>query len=127
MISLDLDKEDKLLELNLVHLGFAAESEIRKSISPKSVSADVVIVLHKEAQAMIVSICDKGSVIVRNAGALNPKVLFQTNNVLLKGKMKKVIQKIVRLNISTFVQGDNALTQYSDMLECELTISIDLF
>ena len=67
------------------------------------------------------------SVIVHTADAFDPKVMIATEEEVLKQKMKILMQRIVKLKIVTFNTADNALQQYSAMLQNVLVASQDGF
>ena len=58
-----------------------------------------------------------GSVIVRNADALNPKVIADLEAHLLERKMNQILLHLLKLNILSSKDSDKALEQYSSFLE----------
>ena len=134
LVKLDLDDESNLISWKKVHLGFAAEEELKHLISKGLVSDISAREMRKTAIEFIVTICNKlsernpmGSAIVRNADAFNPNVMVRLNNELLRQKVKTLIQKLVSLKIIGTECGDKALTQYSTFLQKEIVESKELF
>ena len=58
-----------------------------------------------------------GSVIVRNADALCPKVIADLEAHLLERKMDQILSHLLKLNILSSKDSDKALEQYSSFLE----------
>ena len=58
-----------------------------------------------------------GSVIVRNADALNPKVIADLESHLIERKMNQILLHLLKLNILSSKDSDKALEQYSSFLE----------
>ena len=58
-----------------------------------------------------------GSVIVRNADALCPKVIADLEAHLLERKMNQILSHLLKLNILSSKDSDKALEQYSPFLE----------
>ena len=54
---------------------------------------------------------------MRNADALNPKVIGDLEAHLLKRKMNQILSHLLKLNILSSNDSDKALEQYSSFLE----------
>ena len=126
LLQLDFD-DDTLLPDMKIHLGFAAEEEIRILVSEKMIQVDAVTTLRQEAKSFVVATCNKiiarnpmGYVIIRNAICFNPKSIVKETSTVLQMKMKKLIMKLVSLKVIKFETGDAAMTQYREFLSNEV-------
>ena len=119
--------DDTLMSGKEIHLGFAAEDEIRKLGS--EVEQGDVLKLREQAKNFVVALCEKlekrnplGYVIVRNAIYLNPKSIVKESVTVLEAKMKKMIMKFVALDVILSGTGDKAMTQYSEFISSDIDI-----
>ena len=129
-----VNNNDNLLNTKSIHMGFAAESEIKSLLQTKVVTPEQVMKMKNEAQVFIKKIINKMSernpmstVIARSADAFDPKVLVNEDKDKLKQKVKNLIQKLVGLKLIEFKAGDKALAEYTKFLQSEVTQSREKF
>ena len=70
--------------------------------------------------AIVTKLIDRstlGSVIVRNANALNPDVMAELEIHLLERKMNQILMHLLKLNILSTNDSDKALEQFCSFLE----------
>ena len=133
LLKIDLNKEDNLLKVDDIHLGFAAEEEARKQVQKDTVKKKQVRELREQTQVFVRAIVEKiaersplTSVIIRNAVVFDPHMAASGAETLIK-KLKPLTQTLVALRIINFQTADKALMQYRLLLGKEGIMSKDIF
>ena len=122
---IDLNEIVNFLKAKEFKLGFGAKEcskNLKKSNLPSSQNLQTSL---NESIIFVTDIAPKlfdrsplGSIIVRNADALNPKVIIADLEALLLGrKMYQILLHLLKLNILTSKDSDKALEQYLSFFE----------
>lgn len=129
-----VDDKKNLVPTKNIHLGFAAETELRDLLKSKKISEEDVEKVRTESMVFVKSClsqlaerCPLLSSIVRNCEALSPIITATKSQDVLKKKMKNLIQKIVSLNIIECKVGDTALTEFNKFLTSEAVVEKQKF
>ena len=123
LISVELGS-DTLIEDEKIHLGFAAEEEIRKRGA--EVDQKSILALRSAAKNLVIAVCEKldeknplSYIIVRNAICFKPKSIVEKKQGNLGERFKKLMKKLVSLKVMESAKADCALAQYKDFLAME--------
>ena len=133
-LEIDLNNQDNFLKVEDIHLGFAAEEEIRKHLQKDTIKKKDILELRKQTQILVKRVISKiaersplSSVIVRNALVFHPRIMVTYTAEKLTRKFKSLTQKLLQLNIINFQVADKALVQYKLLLTKEVITSKEKF
>ena len=121
---INLNEKVNFLNAKEIKLGFGVRECIKNLKKSDLLSSQNLQAYMNECIIFVTDIASKlfdrsplGSVIVRNADALNPKVIADLEAHLLERKMNQILLHLLKLNILSSKDSDKALEQYSSFLE----------
>ena len=127
LTKIDLLDKDMFLKKKNVHLGFAAEQELRQLRLKDSVALDNINKCRKETMQFDLTVLEKffarspmKSAIVRNVSLFNPKQMVSEKPDQLKEKLKKLLHHLIYLNQVTTTLAENSLSQYMSFLQSDV-------
>ena len=117
-----------------VHLGFAAEQELRQPRLMDSVALESNNKFRKEALKFVLMLLEKffgrnpvKSAIARNVSVFKPKQMVFEKPDQLKEKLKKLLHHLIYLNQVTTSLAENGLSQYMSFLQNDVKLKAEMF
>ena len=129
---IDLTANTNFLRAKDIKLGFGARECINNLKKSDLLSSKDLQAYMNECLTFVTAIVTKlfdrsplGSVIVRNANALNPEVMAELEIHLLERKMNQILMHLLKLNILSTNDSDKALEQFCSFLEQVKKMHVD--
>ena len=102
----DLLDKNRFLKRKDVHLGFAAEQELRQLRLRDSLTLNTIYKFRKEAMQVLCKESKKS--IVTNVSVFNPKQVVSEKPDQLKEKLRKLLHHLIYLNQVTAILSENS-------------------
>ena len=109
-----------------IHIGFAAECEIKDLLKKDLVSINDVKEIKNDAAQFIIALmkkifgrCPLGSVVIRNADVFDRNYMLNKSSATLKTKLQKLLHHLISLKIISTTTAQETLKKYMDILRNE--------
>ena len=109
-----------------MHIGFAAECEIKDLLKKDLVSINDVKEIKNDAAQFIIALmkkifgrCPLGSVVIRNADVFDRNYMLNKSSATLKTKLQKLLHHLISLKIINTTTAQETLKKYMDILRNE--------